>query len=180
MKLVIASDHAGFALKRALLARLREEHAPIGDLGASSAEPSDYPDFAEAIGMAIRAGRAERGILICGSGVGACVAANKIPGIRAGLCHDSYSAHQGVEHDDMNVLVLGARVIGRELASELVSLFLRARFEAGVERHARRVRQVLALERHFCKLSLLEERVLEERIEAERQRSGAPPEKRKA
>ena len=108
----------------------------------------DYPDFAEAVGRAVLDGRAERGVLICGSGVGASVAANKLPGIRAGLCHDTYSAHQGVEHDDMNVLVLGGRIIGRELARELVRAFLAARY-AGDERHERRLDKIRDLERRY-------------------------------
>jgi RpiB/LacA/LacB family sugar-phosphate isomerase len=119
------------------------------DVGAhSGSQPDDYPDFAEAVAEAVRSGRAERGILICGSGVGASVAANKIPGIRAGLCHDTYSAHQGVEHDDMNILVLGSRVIGLELARELARTFLAAQFSAE-ERHARRLAKVKAIEARF-------------------------------
>src|ERR1700755_3400279 len=127
MKLVIAADHAGFPLKeegRGSLERLGHE---VIDLGAYNTEPSDYPDFAEAVGKALAAGRAERGILICGSGVGVHVAANKMPGIRASMCHDTYSAHQGVEHDDMNVVVLGARIIGAALAYEVVESFLNAK-----------------------------------------------------
>ena len=120
MKLVIASDHAGFPLKEEVRAYLAEAGHEMVDLGAYKVEPEDdYPDFAEKVGEAIKAGVATRGILICGSGVGVCVAANKIPGIRAGMCHDTYSAHQGVEHDDMNVIVLGARIIGSALAFEL-------------------------------------------------------------
>ena len=115
------------------------------DVGTHSTEPVDYPDFAEAVGEAVRGRRAERGIIMCGSGVGASVAANKMPGIRAGLCHDTYSAHQGVEHDDMNVLVLGGRVIGVELARELVHAFLSARF-TGEQRHLRRLAKMTALE----------------------------------
>ena len=145
VKLAVASDHAGFALKQELAALLRQDHEVV-DVGAFSAEPSDYPDFAEAIGRAVLDGTAERGVLVCGSGVGASVAANKLPGIRAGLCHDTYSAHQGVEHDDMNVLVLGGRVIGSALARDLVQAFVGARF-TGEERHARRLAKVLAIER---------------------------------
>ncbi len=151
MRVAIASDHAGFDLKQALGACLRELGHEVIDLGAHNTDPSDYPDYAEAVGLAIRHGRAERGVLVCGSGVGASVAANKLPGIRAGLCHDSYSAHQGVEHDDINVLVLGARVIGPALACELVRLFLEARF-SGEERHRRRVEKVQALESRFSEL----------------------------
>src|SRR5262245_23223529 len=124
MKIALGADHAGFEMKervRTLLARLHHE---VLDLGTNSTDPVDYPDFAEAVGLAVRDGKSERGILICGSGVGASVAVNKIHGIRAGLCHDHYSAHQGVEHDDMNVLVLGGRVIGDSVALELVSAFL--------------------------------------------------------
>jgi len=146
MKLAIAADHAGYLLKeevRGYLERLGHETI---DLGAFNTEPSDYPDFAEAVGRALQAGRAERGILICGSGVGVCVAANKMPGIRACMCHDHYSAHQGVEHDNMNVLVLGARIIGQELAFDLVSAFLNARFQSQEERFVRRLNKVKAIE----------------------------------
>ncbi|HEX4309577.1 MAG TPA: ribose 5-phosphate isomerase B [Acidobacteriaceae bacterium] len=146
MRLAIAADHAGFLLKgevRGYLERLGHE---VIDLGAFNAEPSDYPDFAEAVGRALQAGRAERGILICGSGVGVCVAANKMFGIRACMCHDHYSAHQGVEHDNMNVLVLGARIIGSELAYDLVAAFLNARFQSQEERFVRRLNKVKAIE----------------------------------
>ncbi len=119
------------------------------DLGAYNTEPSDYPDFAEKVGEAIKAGVAPRGILICGSGVGVCVAANKITGIRAGMCHDTYSAHQGVEHDDMNVIVLGARIIGPALAYEVVDAFIGARFIANEERFTRRFNKVLAIEAKY-------------------------------
>jgi len=145
MTVAIAADHAGFELKQALIPYLREQGYAMIDLGTNSIAPVDYPDYAEAVGGAIVAGQAERGVLICGSGVGASVAANKICGVRAGLCHDHYSVHQGVEHDDMNVLVLGARVIGIELAKELVAAFLGARFSAA-ERHVRRLAKVRALE----------------------------------
>ena len=146
MRIALGSDHAGFVLKQQLAAHLLEREACTAvDVGAYDDAPSDYPDFAEAVGRAVLEGRAERGILICGSGVGASVAANKLRGIRAGLCHDTWSAHQGVEHDDMNVLVLGARVIGPELAWELVSSFLRAKF-SGEERHRRRLDKIQALE----------------------------------
>ncbi|HUY95033.1 MAG TPA: RpiB/LacA/LacB family sugar-phosphate isomerase, partial [Terracidiphilus sp.] len=134
MKLVISADHAGFALKEEVRAYLTRQGHEIVDLGAYSGNnPDDYPDFAEKVGEAIKAGEAKRGILICGSGVGVCVAANKIPGIRAGMCHDTYSAHQGVEHDDMNVIVLGARIIGSALAYELVDTFIKAQFIATEE-----------------------------------------------
>ncbi len=145
MRLAIAADHAGFTLKQQLLPQLQGLHHDVVDLGTHSTDPVDYPDYALALGQTLAEGRADRGILICGSGVGACVAANKIPGIRAGLCHDSYSAHQGVEHDDMNVLVLGARVIGTALAGELVEHFLSASF-SGEERHRRRLAKVMEIE----------------------------------
>ena len=145
MRIAVAADHAGFELKEKLLACVREAgHEPI-DLGTHGTQPVDYPDFAKAVGVALREGRADRGLLLCGSGVGASVAVNKIPGVRGGLCHDSYSAHQGVEHDNMNVLVLGARVIGLELAKELVRDFLNATF-SGEERHCRRLAKIGQLE----------------------------------
>lgn len=145
MKIAVGSDHAGFALKQEMAERLRREGHEVVDVGTHSPEPCDYPDFAEALGRAVLAGRAERGVLLCGSGVGASVAANKLRGIRAAVCHDTYSAHQGVEHDDLNVLVLGARIIGPALAEELVRAFLGARFTRE-ERHLRRLAKVLALE----------------------------------
>lgn len=145
MRVAVAADHAGFALKQQLAERLRADGHEVLDLGTDSTAPVDYPDFAEAIGLAVRDGRAERGVLVCGSGVGAAVAANKLRGIRAGLCHDTYSAHQGVEHDDMNVLCLGARIIAIELAAELVHAFLGARFRP-LERFQRRLDKVLRLE----------------------------------
>ena len=145
MRIAVGADHAGFALKEDLAAYLRELGHQVLDVGTHSTAPVDYPDYAEAVGKAVLDGRAERAVLICGSGVGASVAANKLPGIRAGLCHDTYSAHQGVEHDDMNVLVMGSRVIGTELARELVRAFLGATF-SGEERHRRRLAKVVALE----------------------------------
>ena len=148
MRIAIGSDHAGFELKEhvnAVLTKLKHE---VVDLGTANTDPVDYPDFAEAVGLAVRDGKATRGILICGSGVGASVAANKIPGIRAGLCHDHYSAHQGVEHDDMNVLVLGARVIGESVALELMTAFLDAKY-TGEERHERRLQKVKAIEGRY-------------------------------
>lgn len=148
MRIAIGSDHAGFELKQRILPLLSSlSHIPV-DCGTYGPEPVDYPDFAAAVGRAVREGRADRGIVICGSGVGASVAANKISGIRAGLCHDTYSAHQGVEHDDMNVLVLGSRIIGIELANELVRAYLAARF-THEERHVRRLKKVLELEAEF-------------------------------
>jgi len=150
LKLVIASDHAGFSLKEEVRAYLAQAGHEVIDLGAYKPDPlDDYPDFAEKVGLAVKRGDAARGILICGSGVGVCVAANKIPGIRAGMCHDTYSAHQGVEHDDMNVIVLGARVIGSALAFEAVSAFVGAKFIAGEERFVRRFKKVLAIEARY-------------------------------
>jgi len=149
VKLVIASDHAGFPLKEEVRAYLAKAGHEVVDLGAYNTEPSDYPDFAEKVGLALKRGEAPRGILICGSGVGVSVAANKIPGIRAGMCHDSYSAHQGVEHDDMNVLVLGSRIIGSALAFEVVDRFVGAHFIAGEERFVRRFKKVLAIEARY-------------------------------
>ena len=146
MKLVIASDHAGFVLKEEVRDYLGKLGHEVIDLGAYNQEPSDYPDYAEAVGKAMAAGRAERGILICGSGVGVNVAANKMPGIRASMCHDTYSAHQGVEHDDMNVLVMGARIIGSALAFDVVANFLGAKFQSQEERFMRRFKKVLAIE----------------------------------
>jgi ribose 5-phosphate isomerase B len=146
MKLAIAADHAGFPLKEDLRGFLERLGHEVTDLGAYNTEPSDYPDFAEAVGKALIAGRAERGILVCGSGVGVNVAANKMPGIRACMCHDTYSAHQGVEHDDMNVLVLGARIIGSALAHDLVESFLKATFQKQEERFVRRLNKVKAIE----------------------------------
>ena len=149
MKLVIGSDHAGFALKVATGDLLRSLGHEVLDVGAFNENPSDYPDFAEAVGRALLDGKAERGVLICGSGVGASVAANKLMGIRAGMCHDTYSAHQGVEHDDMNVLVLGARIIASALAYELVDSFIGAKCVADEERFQRRFKKVLAIEAKY-------------------------------
>jgi ribose 5-phosphate isomerase B len=149
MKIAIASDHAGFQLKeevREFVAKLGHE---VHDLGAYNTEPSDYPDFAVLVGKELMAGTAERGILICGSGVGVCVAANKMPGVRAGMCHDTYSSHQGVEHDQMNVLVLGARIIGSALAFECVEAYLKANFIATEERFLRRLNKVKAIEKQY-------------------------------
>jgi ribose 5-phosphate isomerase B len=149
MRIVLAADHAGFRLKNALADDLRGRGYDVIDAGTTSEEPVDYPDYAEALSKIILDGSADRGILVCGSGVGASISANKVPGIRAGLCHDSYSARQGVEHDDMNVLVLGARVIGVALARELVSSFLAAEFSRE-ERHLRRVEKIRHLEQRYC------------------------------
>ena len=150
MRIAIGADHAGFDLKQILGAYLRHRGHEIIDVGTDSDDPVDYPDYAEAVSKVLLDGRAERGLLICGSGVGTSVSANKIPGIRAGLCHNTYSARQGVEHDDMNVLVLGARVIGVELARELVDNFLAAQF-CGEERHRRRLEKIKVLEQRYGK-----------------------------
>jgi ribose 5-phosphate isomerase B len=150
VKLVIGSDHAGFELKEEVRANLTAAGHEVVDLGAYKIEPEDdYPDYAERAGEAIRARVAPRGILICGSGVGVCVAANKMPGIRAGICHDTYSAHQGVEHDDMNILVMGARIIGSALAPELVNAFIGAKFQGQVSRFERRFKKELAIEAKY-------------------------------
>jgi RpiB/LacA/LacB family sugar-phosphate isomerase len=149
MKIVIGSDHAGFQLKVAMGDLLRSMNQEVLDVGAFNENPSDYPDFAEAVGRAILDRKAERGVLICGSGVGAGVAANKLTGIRAAVCHDTYSAHQGVEHDDMNVLVLGSRIIGVKLAEDLVKAYLAAKF-TNEDRHVRRIAKVKVLESKFA------------------------------
>ena len=150
MKLVIAADHAGFPLKEEVRDYLEKLGHEVSDLGAFNTEPSDYPDFAEAVGKALIAGQAERGILICGSGVGVCIAANKMPGIRACMCHDHYSAHQGVEHDDMNVLVLGARIIGANMAYDLIDSYLGAKFQSQEPRFVRRLNKTKAIEARNC------------------------------
>ena len=150
MKVVIGSDHAGFQLKNSIGDLLRSLGDEVLDIGAFNENPSDYPDFAEAVGRAILDGRAERGVLICGSGIGASVAANKLIGIRAGICHDTYSGHQGVEHDNMNVLVMGSRVVGEKLAEDIVRAYLPAKF-TNEERHVRRLAKVAALEQKICK-----------------------------
>ncbi len=149
MKIAVACDHGGFPLKETVIEAIRSAGHEALDLGTYSPESVDYPDYAEKLGRAIQNGEAERGVLMCGSGVGASIAANKMRGVYAAICHDTYSAHQGVEHDDMNVLCMGARVIGPALAVELVQAFLAARFtgrDPGQERHARRVGKVRALE----------------------------------
>jgi ribose 5-phosphate isomerase B len=151
MLIALAGDHAGFALKEKAKEWLVARGETVLDLGAREADPTDdYPDYALAVGMAVNERRAERGVLICGSGVGVAVAANKIPGIRAGMCHDHYSAHQGVEHDDMNVLALGARVVGEALALELVAAFIGARF-SGEERHERRLGKLRQIEARYTR-----------------------------
>jgi ribose 5-phosphate isomerase B len=150
MKVAVACDHAGYPLKEMVLEAIRFAGCEPLDLGAKSLNPlDDYPDYAVKVGTAIQDGKAQRGILLCGSGVGACIAANKMKGIYAGICHDTYSGHQGVEHDDMNVLCLGPRVIGMGLAHEIITAFLSARFvgnDPGQERHARRVAKIRQLE----------------------------------
>ncbi len=146
MKIAVAADHAGFPLKERVLEVVRAHGDEAIDLGTYSTEPVDYPDIAKLLGEAIQRGEADRGVLLCGSGVGASVAASKLRGVRAAVCHDTYSAHQGVEHDDLNVLTLGARIIGPELLAELVAAFLGAQF-SGEERHVRRLQKIAALER---------------------------------
>jgi ribose 5-phosphate isomerase B len=150
MKVAIGSDHGGFQLKTKLVGFLKEKGHEVLDVGTYSPEASDYPDAARAVSEAILRGDAERGILVCGSGVGASVASNKFPGIRASLCHDTFSAHQGVEDDDMNVICLGERVIGAELAKEIVMTFLSARF-SGEDRFRRRLEKVKRIEKEFMK-----------------------------
>lgn len=152
MKLAVAADHAGYELKRLVVEELRAHGHEVLDLGADNPDqPDDYPDVAARLCEAVRGGRAPRGILVCGSGVGACVVANKFPGIRAGLCHDHYSAHRAVEHDDVNVLCLGGRIIGPAPAVEIVHSFVAARF-SGEERHVRRLANLRAIEERFLKV----------------------------
>ena len=146
MRIAVGADHAGFPLKERLVETISSAGHQIIDCGADRLIPGDdYPDYAESVAVAIRSGQADRGVLTCGSGVGASVAANKFAGIRAALCHDTFSAHQGVEDDSMNILCLGARVVGPSLAEELVIAFLRARF-SNADRHARRLAKVIAFE----------------------------------
>ncbi|MEE9365594.1 MAG: ribose 5-phosphate isomerase B [Dehalococcoidales bacterium] len=146
MRVAIGADHGGFPLKAELTPWLREKGYEVLDMGAETFIPTDdYPDYALAVAEAVVSGKAQRGIIICGSGIGACIVANKIPGVRACPCHDTYSAHQGVEHDDMNVLCLGARVVGGALAAEVVEAFLKAEF-SGEERHRRRLQKMLDIE----------------------------------
>jgi ribose 5-phosphate isomerase B len=149
MNIALGSDHAGFGLKAAIATWLNHLGHSVNDIGPHELDPDDdYPDFAEAAALEIVAERSERGIILCGSGVGASITANKIPGIRAGMCHDSYSAHQGVEHDDMNVLCIGSRVVGEELIRELIQAFLQARF-SGEDRHHRRLNKLLKVEARY-------------------------------
>lgn len=152
MRVVIGADHAGFELKRPILEQLRSlGHIPV-DVGTHNHDPVDYPDLAREVAEAILHGKADLGIMICGSGVGAGVAANKFPGIRAGICHDTYSAHQGREDDDINVLCLGARVVGRSLAHDIVETFLGARF-SGLPRHRRRLEKIAEIEKEHSRAS---------------------------
>ncbi len=147
MHIAIGADHAGLPLKQELAPWLQAQGHELVDFGAHEFDrDDDYPDYAEAVARAVASGKAQRGIMVCGSGVGACVTSNKVKGVRACMCHDTYSAHQGVEHDDMNVLCLGARIIGGELAREVVMAFLEAEF-SGEERHRRRLDKLLAVER---------------------------------
>ena len=149
MRIAVGADHRGYALKALLIGRLAQDGHDVIDLGTfDPAQPSDYPDLAASVARMIRRGRADRGLLLCGSGVGASVAANKIPGIRAGMCHDTFSARQGVEDDDANVLAIGTGVVGLELAWEVTRAWVGARF-VGAERHVRRLKKVAALEREF-------------------------------
>ena len=145
MRVAIGADHAGYRLKDVLIGRLAQQGYAVIDLGTHTDDPVDYPDYAYAVGRAVLEGRADRGIVVCGSGAGAAVAANKLRGIRCALAHDTYTAHQSVEHDDVNVLALGSRVVGEELASEIVGAFLAARF-SGEERHLRRLGKIRAIE----------------------------------
>lgn len=146
MRILLGADHAGYELKELLKPHIEALGHEVQDVGTHSTDAVDYPDFALAVGRGVANGEGQRGVLLCGSGVGASIAANKVAGVRAGLCHDTYSAHQGVEHDDTNVLVLGARIIGQEVAKELVEAFLGAQF-SGEDRHQRRLNKVLAIER---------------------------------
>lgn len=148
MKIAIGADHAGFPLKAAVVERLKAKGHEVADLGTHSEAAVDYPDFAHAVASAVAEGRAERGVMLCGSGVGATVAVNKVPGVRGALCHDTFSARQGVEDDDVNVLCLGARVVGVSLALEVLDAWVAARF-SNAERHARRRDKVVALERRY-------------------------------
>lgn len=150
MRVAIGADHAGYSYKENLAERMREAGHEVLDLGTDSEAAADYPDFAHAVARALLQGTAERGVLVCGSAVGVAVAANKVPGVRAATCHDCYSARQGVEHDDLNVLCLGQRVIGVEIARSVLDAFLAARF-SGEERHARRLGKLLEIERRYLR-----------------------------
>ena len=146
MRIAVGADHAGYPLKVEVVRFLEEQGHEVTDLGTHSTDPVDFPVYARQVGQAVQLGNADRGVLVCGSGVGACVAANKLRGIRAALCHDTYTAHQGVEHDDVNVLCLGGRVVGPALAYDFVRSWLTARY-IGTGRHKRRVDQILEIER---------------------------------
>jgi ribose 5-phosphate isomerase B len=146
MNIALACDHGGYPLKKMILECMVALGHSVIDLGTNSTDCVDYPDYAEKLGRAITSGQAERGILLCGSGVGACIAANKIKGIYAAVCHDTYSASQGVQHDNMNVLCIGARVVGPELAKDLVESFISAKFLSDEERYIRRVNKIYKLE----------------------------------
>ncbi|MBX7151001.1 ribose 5-phosphate isomerase B [bacterium] len=150
MTIAVGCDHGGFPLKQTIIETVKKAGHQVVDLGTHSTEAADYPDYAAAVAQEVLKGSAQRGIIICGSGVGATVAANKFKGIRAGLCHDTFSAHQGVEDDDMNVLTLGARIIGPNIAVEITESFLRAKF-SNAERHVRRLNKVKSFEEHFGK-----------------------------
>jgi ribose 5-phosphate isomerase B len=150
MRIAVGADHAGFEMKRDLVPALRALGYMLDDLGTHSMAAVDYPDCAEAVAGALREGRADRGLIVCGSGAGVSIAANKFPGVRAAVCHDTYTAHQAVEHDDLNILCLGARVIGIALATEISTAFLTARF-SGEERHQRRLDKILAIESRFAR-----------------------------
>lgn len=147
-KIAVAADHAGFPLKEPVIKYLKSEGFDVLDFGTNSTEAVDYPDYAEKVGEAIKDGKADMGVVLCGSGVGACVAANKIPGVRAGLCHDTFSARQGREDDDTNVLCMGARVVGESLALEILKSFVKADF-SGLERHVRRLNKVISVEKKY-------------------------------
>jgi ribose 5-phosphate isomerase B len=148
MRLALGADHAGYSMKQELADKLAQQGHTVLDLGTHSTAPCDYPDAAEAVAIALNDHRADRGIIVCGSGAGVSIAASKFPGIRAAVCHDTYTAHQAVEHDDMNVLCLGARVIGPALGLEIAEAFVKATF-SGADRHQRRLDKVLAIERRF-------------------------------
>jgi ribose 5-phosphate isomerase B len=151
VKIAVGSDHAGFVLKQEVASHLSRISHTVVDLGAYNTDPSDYPDFAAVVGKALMAGTSERGVLICGSGIGVCVAANKMPGIRAAICHDTYSAHQGVEHDDMNILVMGSRIVGSALALDILEAFLGARFQSSEERFVRRLTKLNDIEHLYMR-----------------------------
>ena len=146
MRIAVGADHAGYPLKVEVVRFLEEQGHEVTDLGTHSTDPVDFPVYAKRVGQAVQLGKADRGVLVCGSGVGACVAANKLRGIRAALCHDTYTAHQGVEHDDVNVLCLGGRVVGSALAYDILRSWLAASY-IGTGRHKRRVDQILEIER---------------------------------